>query len=294
VATAQLTGSGWVIFGASLVAAAIGLVRTLISPSDQRVAGWASRHEFALTDTNRTVVARYLRTTRSLQIAGATIGWSATPLYIGLLGRPFPLGDSWVVLALAGYLLGTVCAEALFLAQRRPSGPMRAAMLVPRTQADYIPAAAIWAIRALPAVTVALAVAYAVVPKDPQRAADPGFPSLAVAAVLAIAFAVAIDWLLRTIVARSQPATASDVLAADDAIRSSSMHALSAAGVAVLLLSAGWGLFSVGTVTSITLLSQVLPWCAVVCDVIALMAWVGLGHLTAWRVQHGASAAGGR
>lgn len=291
--TAQLTGPGWVIFGVSVVAAATGLLFSVMSSSDQRVARWASHHGFALTETNRLVVARYLRTSRSLQIAGAALGWSASPLYIGLLGRPFPLGDSWVVLALAGYLLGTVCAEAVFLKQRRPAGTIRAAMLVPRTVSDYVPAPTVWAIRVLPAVTVILAVAYAVVPKDPQRPADPTISFLAGAAVLVVAFTLVIDWLLRTIVGRSQPATTPDLLAADDAIRASSMHALSAAGVAVILLSAGWSLFSVGTVTSVTLLSQVLPWCGVACDVIALTAWIGIGHLTAWRVHHRASAAGG-
>jgi uncharacterized membrane protein len=293
VVTSQLTGTGWIFFWVSLAAAVTALAFVVLPPTDQRLARWASHHGLATTERNRDLVARYLRTTRSLQIGGAALGWLASPLYIGLLGRPFPLGDSWVVLAIAGYLVGTVAAEGLFLKQRRPAAAIRAAVLARRTLSNYVPAATIWAIRILPAVTVILAVVYAVVPKDPQRSVDPGVSFLAGASILVIALALVIDGLLRAIVARSQPATTTDLMAADDAIRTSSIRALSAAGVALILLSAGWALVSVGTVTSVTQLSQVLPWCGAAFDVIALVAWIGLGHLTAWRVQRGAPVAGG-
>jgi hypothetical protein len=294
VETSQLTGAGWIIFGVSLVMAAVAFGYVLMSPSKTRVAAWASHYGLTLTETNQSVVAAYLRKTRLLQLVFTTIGWVASPLYIGLLGRPFPLGDSWVALAVGGYLVGTVAAEVTYLSRRRAPASVRTAALSPRTPSNYVPAATIWAIRLLPIAMVILAAFYAVIPKDPQRGVDPSILFLAVEAIAVVAFAMVIDRLLWAVVARPQQATTEDLLAADDAIRASSIHALSAAGLALILLSIGWALFSVGTVTSIAQVSQVLPWCGVICDVTALVVWIWVGHLTTWRVRREASLVAGK
>jgi hypothetical protein len=294
VETSQLTGAGWIIFGVSLVMAAVAFGCVLMSPSKTRVAAWASHSGLTLTETNQSVVAAYLRKTRLLQLVGTTLGWVASPLYIGLLGRPFPLGDSWVALAVGGYLVGTVAAEVTYVSRHRTPASVRTAALSPRTPSNYVPAATIRAIRLLPIAMVILAAFYAVIPKDPQRGVDPSILFLAVAAIMVVAFAMVIDRLLWAVVARPQQATTEDLLGADDAIRASSIHALSAAGLALILLSIGWALFSVGTVTSIAQVSQVLPWCGVICDVMALVVWIWVGHLTTWRVRREASLVAGK
>jgi hypothetical protein len=115
---------------------------------------------------------------------------------------------------------------------------------------------------------------------------------LLAASVVLVACAIAIEATLRAIVARPQPATSEDLVAADDAVRTSSIHGLAGASVALLLLCAGWELVSVGEVTSVTLLSQVLPWLGVLADVAALAAWVSAGHPRGWRVQRAPTAAG--
>lgn len=288
---AQLTEAGWVFVGVGALVGLVGLVLALMPPSPARLDAWARRHGFAPTVANRSLVAAYVRRTRALQVAGAAVGFLASPVYVGITGRPFPLGDSWVALAVGGYLVATVVAEAAFL-RRSPATSVRGATLAPRALHDYVASATIWVIRILPVVAVALGVAYALVPKDPQRPLDPSVTFLLVASAVLVAFAVAMEATLRAIVARPQPATSEDVVAADDAVRASSIHGLSGAAVALMLLSAGWELVSVGQVTSVTILSQVLPWLGVLADVMALGAWIGLGHPRSWRVQRTPTAAG--
>jgi hypothetical protein len=103
-----------------------------------------------------------------------------------------------------------------------------------------------------------------------------------------VGFAVVIEVILRAIVARSLPVTAQDLLFADEAIRASSTRALSGAAVAFVLLAAGWALVSLGIVTSIGPLNQVLPWLGLMTSVMALGVWLGLGHPKASRVRHAA------
>jgi hypothetical protein len=233
------------------------------------------------------MLARYRRRSRTLQVVGAALGFLASPLYIGFTGRTFPLGDSWVLLAVGGYLVGTVLAEAASFRPYRATTGMRAASLSPRTLTNYVPAATIWAIRVLPLAVVAQCVVYGLIPKSPQQPVDPSVPFVIVSTAVVVVFAVAVETTLRAIVARPQPATTEDCVAADDAIRASSIHALSAAAIALLLLSLGWILVSMGTAMPVSLLSQVFAWLGLLTDVGALVAWLGLGHPRSWHVRRG-------
>ncbi len=285
--TEQLTGAGWILLGLGAALALAVLALVVRAPSEARLPSWASRHGLELTEANRPVVAAYLRRTRIFQTAGAAIGWLASPVYVGISGRPFPLGGNWVALTVGGFLLGAVTAEATFLRRSRARSLVRSAALVPRALPDYIPAPTTWALRILPLLIVVFAVLYAAVPKDLQRSVDqPSVVFLLVVSILLVGFALVIETILRAIVARPQPVVRQDLVEADDAIRANSIHALSAAAVAVLLLGAGWALVTVGTVTSMEPLRQVLPWLGVVTDVMSVVAWVGLGHPRTWRVQH--------
>jgi hypothetical protein len=285
--TAQLTVAGWsfLAVGAALAIAGLWLVTRM--PSDGQLAGWARRYDCALTASTRPVVARYRRRTRTLQVAGAALGFLASPLYVGFTSRAFPLGDSWVLLAVGGYLVGTVLAEAASFRPYRATIGMRAASLSPRTLTDYVPAATIWAIRVLPLAVVALCVVYGLMPKSPQQLVDPSVPFVIVSTAVVVVFAGVVEASLRAVVARPQPATTEDCVAADDAIRASSIHALSAAAIALLILSLGWILVSMGTAMPVSLLSQVFPWLGLLTDVGALVAWLGLGHPRSWHVRRG-------
>ncbi len=292
--TVRLTGAGWIMLGLGAVLGVAGLLVSLRTPSEVRLIGWARRYQLELTPANRPVIAGYVRVTRVSQIAGATAGWLSSPLYVGISGRPFLLGDSWVALALGGYLLGAVIAELLVTRAHLAPPGIRFAALTPRVLSDYIPAATSWSLRILPVVTVALAAAYAAIPKDRARTVDGGLIVVGAASILVVAFAVAVEWILRRIVARPQPVVAADLIAADDAIRTSSIHTVSAAAIALLLLSAGWMLVSAGTVSSPGALGQGLLWAGLVTDVAALATWAVLAHPRSWRVHHSASFGGAR
>jgi hypothetical protein len=291
--TSQLTAAGTIILGVSAVALAGAFVWAAMLPSEGRIARWSSHYGLALTDSNRSLVGGYLRTTRSLQVAGGGLGWLLSPMYTTLFGRPFPLTDNWVLLAVAGYLLGAAVAEVTFLRKSRPHSSVRAAALAQRRLSDYIPRATVWAIRMLPLTSVSLAVIYAFVPKNLQRTVDPSVAFMIASSVLVVVLAALIEWFLRTIVTRPQPAITNDFLAADDAIRAASIHSLAAAGIALILLSIGWAAVSLGDVVTSNVFSELLPWFAVACDLGALVAWIGLGHLATWRVRRGAPAVSG-
>jgi uncharacterized membrane protein len=291
--TAQLTSAGWIILGVGVVIAAAGFVWAVSPPGETRIARWSSHHGLGLTESNRAVIAAYLRRTRALQFLGAGLGWVSSPVYIGLVGRPFPLGDSWVMLAVAGYLVGAAVAEVVCLGRPRPRATVRAAALAPRTLFDYVPAASVWTIRVLPFATVILAVVYAIAPKNPQRGVDPSVAFVVAAAIVVVAFAALTEWFSRIIVLRPQPAITDDLLAADDAIRAGSIHSLSAAAVALILLSLGWTLLSLAGVTVNPQLGAIVSGLGVACDLGALIAWIVLGHVTNWQVRRGASLVSG-
>jgi hypothetical protein len=134
--------------------------------------------------------------------------------------------------------LGAVVAEVVVNRPRRHSG---AALLVARRLDDYLPGYLLVLQRALPLVAVVLLGAFALSPfpdVSPAPNVDPHtLAGFAVPAAFAVGTAVVIEALQRLIVARRQPITSADDLAVDDAIRSSSLHVLAGAGLAMLLFT---------------------------------------------------------
>jgi hypothetical protein len=123
----------------------------------------------------------------------------------------------------------------------RPRQRSGAALLVPRRLDDYLPGYVLVLQRGLPVVAVLLLGAFAMSPfpdLSPVPNVDPNtLAGFAVPAAFAVGTAVVIEVLQRLIVARRQPITSADDLAVDDAIRSSSLHVLAGAGLAMLLFT---------------------------------------------------------
>jgi hypothetical protein len=122
----------------------------------------------------------------------------------------------------------------------RPRQRSGAALLVPRRLDDYLPGYVLVLQRGLPVVAVLLLGAFALSPfpdLSPAPNVEPyTLAGFAVPAAFAVGTAVVIEALQRLIVARRQPITGQDDLAVD-AIRSSSLHVLAGAGLAMLLFA---------------------------------------------------------
>jgi len=203
---------------------------------EQAVERWARAAGLALTAENRLVVRRYLTWSRRSRRAGGLAGFILPNLYSGIVddsfsGFPFPF-------ILGGYVLGAILAEVVVNRPRRRSG---AALLVPRRLDDYLPGYVLVLQRGLPVVAVLLPGAFALAPfadVSPAPNVDPHtLAGFAVPAAFAVGTALAIEALQRLIVARRQPITSHADLAVDDAIRSSSLHVLAAAALAMLLFT---------------------------------------------------------
>jgi hypothetical protein len=130
---------------------------------------------------------------------------------------------------LAGWFAGALVAE--FRLARRPAGPRRAASLAPRVPGAYL-SRFVWAF--LPAAAL-LSLALAGLALIPVLSGQqPNLPVLALCGV-AIALTAAVLVVQRSVLHRPQPVEAPDVVAADDAIRSRSLHVLAGGGTTLVL-----------------------------------------------------------
>ena len=262
-----------------------GLVLAVVQPSQRALTTWATRYGLHLSDVNGSVISRYLQRTRSLRLAGAGVGWIATGVFVTGVGQFVPLFGIPLMMAIAGYLLGAVIAEATFVRQLAAPTGMRSAALTPRALLDYMPRLTVWALRALPAVLVVLAVLYALTPRHAETPSDVSPTLVLAASALLVLVAFAVDRLLQAIVARAQPAVDADLMAADDAIRASSIHALSGAGVGLVLVGIGAVLFALQYASSNDALAAWLGYPATLAILLSLLSWVRLGHPRTWRVR---------
>jgi len=229
----------------TLVAAAVcalALVRAYRPLDDDLVLEWAQAHGLELSPENGPVVRWYLRTARVLRTWGAVAGavlpplaelaWSGRGRVLGASADGFQPGDvSWIFV---GYLVGAMYAE-LALVRPAPEG-RRSASLMPRDLRDYLPGGLLWAQRAAGAAGVVGALAIGAAP-CPNCASEPAWPFVVGVALYFGVFAFGLERMERWLVQRPQPFVAPSLVAADDAIRSQSVHSVAGSGLAVLLFT---------------------------------------------------------
>lgn len=206
---------------------AVLVVRAARQPSRADLDRFATLHGVRLSEVARWEVAAHLRRARVLRAAGAVTGLTAGSLYQVLNdGQALGLGGWW--LPLVGYMAGAAAAEVRGL-RMSPGGP-RAAALSPRTLTRYLPGWTILGLRVLP--LLPLLVLWRWGSGAPAELVPP--------AVAALLSAAGTGLLLHAAVRRSRPALSPDLLSAEEALRSSSVHVLSGAGLAaqLVLLSA--------------------------------------------------------
>jgi hypothetical protein len=258
---------------------------------EEAVERWAQSAGLALTDENRRVVRRYLTWSRRARRTGGLAGFVLPNLYGGIVdhsfaGFPFPF-------IVGGYLLGAVVAEVVVNRPRRRSG---AALLVARRLDDYLPGRVLALQRGLPVVAVLLPGAFALSPFPdlvPSPNVEPHtLAGFAVPAAVAVGTAVVIEALQRLIVARRQPITSHDDLAVDDAIRSSSLHVLAGAALAMLLFTVAVEVGSLAAFAEASAWPVPLAWVPLAGLVVALLAsgvyfWLRLPDPHGFQVRRG-------
>jgi hypothetical protein len=271
-----------VSLGAVAVALILAVVWLVRAPKVGLVDEWAVGHGVQVTGRNVEFVDAYVREGHRLRLVCGFGGWFVAQAVAAATGIDLHLpGLVWL---LAGYLVGCVWSEAWLT--RLPEGTERAASLTTRRLSDYLAGRLRTAQVVLPVLSVLLAlVTWGVHPSRSElgrsgflstNAAD--LHSMAIAAGLAGPLVMLGIWLLeRHIVMKPQPLVDHDLLAADDAVRSSSVHLLSGTGCAIVLTLMA---------TMFTYLAEVDPgqsagvptFAAICCFLLALVSWRYYGH----------------
>jgi len=99
-------------------------------------------------------------------------------------------------------------------------------------------------------------------------------------------FAISVGQTMRGVIRRPQAGTSADLVAVDDGFRSSSLHALAGAGVALELLLIAFELSQIQGALSFR--NESSDWAAVLALFAAAMSiasWVVLGHPRSWRTR---------
>jgi hypothetical protein len=247
---------------------------------DRFVTRWARGRALVLTPENRPMVDWSLRVARSLRtwgaLGGAVLAW-IVPGALGFDGQGFLW--AWIFL---GYLAGALYAEVALV---RPAGAGdRNAGLGPRDLADYLPRRLLLAQRLLGVAIAAGALTAALAPYGHRstEASGPHGARVLAAGVVGVALSLGLERIQRWVVQRPQPFIEPALVAADDAIRSQSVHSVAGSGLAGLLVLMSF--VALGLATSDV---QVLRWTMFVPAMLgfpaALVVWLVHGH-RAWSV----------
>lgn len=250
--------------------------------NDDYVTRWADSANLAITSESRPVVRRYLAWSRRCRTAGALTGFLTPVISSAVTGKPDDPGPWAVALMVVGYLLGALLAEFVI---NRPERGEGTALLVPRSLGDYLPSYVLVLQRGLAILSVSMVPLYVFL-EPHARSSTPSVAGAAAFGIAGVCIAAVIEGLQRRIVTRRQQATRSEDLALDDAMRSSSLHVLAGAGIAVLIYIASVMVaMSIATVTpepvstavGIAFLLLVLP--------SSLFFWVHLTKPRGFRVR---------
>lgn len=223
-----------------LIILALHMVRAPVSRA--RVVRFAYRQQLEITPDNGNQVIEYLATTRRWRVAGLLTAYGLGTAWLAWQIGNGEGGNFTLLQFLAGWFAGAVVAEARLA--RRPDGPRRSALLQPRDPAAYLSRPARWCLPAALVISLALG-ALTLVVAATDREWD------RVAAVGAVAAAVAVYvvvWAVRRhVLGRPQTMLSPDQRAADDAIRSRSLHVLAGAGSTLILYAVSHQLYALQT-----------------------------------------------
>lgn len=195
------------------------------------IARWATSSGLELTNANRPVVRRYLSWSRRSRTAGGLAGFLAPAIYMDFTNSGSDPGSWSIALMLVGYLLGALFAEVVV---NRPWRQRSSDPADPRPLKEYLRSYVLVLQRSLAILIPVLVVAYALLA---PHSSSSRIPSALVAAFGFYGLCIAgfVEWTQRAIVARPAPLTSPSDGAVADAMKSSSVHVVAGAGVALLI-----------------------------------------------------------
>ncbi len=232
---------------------------------------WANTNRVSLGSAGPRI-RRYLTWTRrwrALGFLGGILSSLTLQEGLGLLEA--------AIFGFVGYLLGALVAELLM---NRPAKASGIASLKPRLVTEYVPGHALSLLRSAALVFLVLEGVYAFTPLGARitgSSADvpAANPARFFASTLAVGLLIAgIEGMLRWIVSRRQPASTAEEKAVDDVLRSTSAHAITAGGLALMCLAiAGEALGFTPLEGAAGIVAQMVGMVAIVS---AFMAWFAL------------------
>jgi hypothetical protein len=198
-----------------LVAALLTLATTPFQAVTRaRVERFARRQSLPITVANGQMVIRYLATTRRWRGTGLLLTVVGGMAYSVARHRSAPLSATALF---AGWFVGAVIAEWRVSTAGTPSG-LRSASLVPRRLSDYLSRTVRWVSLLVGAATVGLELA--------GQALTARHGELAGLTAVTVATLICIGLVTRHVLGRPQIDAPGSVLAADESIRSRSLHVL--------------------------------------------------------------------
>lgn len=217
---------------ALLVLVALAIASRAFRVDDDYIRRWATSAGLELTNESRPVVRRYLVWSRRSRTAGGLAGVLAPGIYTRITNADSDPGSWPFVLMLVGYLLGALLAEVVV---NRPWRREGTGLADPLPLQEYLPAYVLRLQRGLAIVIPVLVIAYALL--APYSGSSLIHPALVAAfGLYGVCIAVFVEWMQRMIVAHPTPAGQGRVA---DAMKSSSVHVVAGAGVALLLNTVG-------------------------------------------------------
>jgi len=206
-----------VVFGALLVLLSLPFQEV----TRARVAKLARRQSLPITVANGPIVIGYLATTRRWRGVGVLLSIVGGLVYARLT---LSSSNGGAAALFVGWFVGAVIAEWRVSVHTAGTGRRRASLL-PRRLSDYLPGH----------VRLAVLIAFALLStvEFVGLFSKPAQPELAGWIALTLATAAVIVAVGRHILGRPQPLAADDILAADEAIRSRSLHVLAGATLAI-------------------------------------------------------------
>lgn len=247
---------------------------------------WARSHGIDLDARTEPLALWYCRLTGVLRVTGGVSGIVIGAAFDRAFGLDTSAGFGFWAWVITGWFLGAAWAE-----RRLPRpGEAGAASLVPRRTTDYLPRG----LAVAPVVAAVLAVLVAIVgvarrgEPEPFALRSPATPATFVAgAAVAVVLCAVVVLIRRSVVNRPQPLMDADLLAVDDAIRSSTTHNLSGAGAAAILCVVG-ALISLQTEAAAGLPLGIRGWLPLLPLLAALVLW-RYWSFRYWRVRRSLS-----